>query len=65
MRAARGTMRYWLPVVGACLSLVAAYWVPPIAAWLLIVLAFGLLLDVGTALFEKAGRTGGLSSHRQ
>jgi len=40
-------------------------WVGPIAAWLLIMLSFGLLLDVGTAWFERAGGTGGLQDHRQ
>jgi hypothetical protein len=65
MRAVLATIRYWLPIVAGLLCLVATAWVGPIAGWLLIILAFGLILDGGTAMFEKAGRTGGISDHRQ
>jgi hypothetical protein len=65
MRAALRLLRYWLPIIGAAVSLLVAGWVGPVLAWLLILLAFGLLIDVGTALFAKAGGTGNLWTHRQ
>jgi hypothetical protein len=65
MRAVAGTARYWGPLVGALLCLVAAMFVGAILAWLLIILAFGLLLDGATALFERAGSTGNLTTYRQ
>jgi hypothetical protein len=57
--------RYWLPLVGALACLVAAQLVGAIAAWLLIILAFGLVLDAGTAAWARAGGTGSLYDHKQ
>lgn len=65
MRSALRSVRYWLPLLAACVALIAASWVSPAVAWLLVILAFGLCLDVGTALFAKAAGTGGLQDHRQ
>jgi hypothetical protein len=65
VRVIVGTTRYWLPLVAGCVCLVVAAMVPPIIAFVLIVAAFGLLLDGSTAMFERAGRTGGLSDHKQ
>jgi hypothetical protein len=65
MRAALRTVRYWGPLVGCFACLIVSPMVHPIAAWLLIILAFGLLLDSATALWEKAGGTGSLHDHRQ
>jgi len=65
MRAAFATARYWGPLVAGFLCLVATSFVGPIVAWLLFIAAFGLILDGATAMFERAGSTGGLTSHRQ
>lgn len=55
MRAVTGTARYWGPLIAGFVCLVTASFAGPIAAWLLIVLAFGLILDGATAMFERAG----------
>jgi Sec-independent protein secretion pathway component TatC len=65
MRAVLRTMRYWGPVVVACACLIAAYSVPPVVTYVLVIVAFVLLFEVGTALFERAGGTGGLKDFRQ
>ena len=65
VRAAIATARYWLPLAASLGCLVVALFVGPIAAWLLIITAFGLLLDGCTAMWERAGSTGNLSTHRQ
>ena len=65
MRAAIGTARYWVPLVAGFICLTAALFVGAIVAWLLIILAFGLLLDGATAMWERAGSTGNLTTHRQ
>ena len=65
MRAVLATWRYWLPLAAGAGCLIAAAWVGAIAAWLLLITAFGLLLDGSTAMFERAGRNGNLSQHRQ
>jgi hypothetical protein len=58
-------MRYWGPLLAGLLCLVVAMFVGAILAWLLIILSFGLLLDGATALFERAGGTGNLTTYRQ
>jgi hypothetical protein len=65
VRAAVGTARYWLPLVAGFVCLIAALFVAAIVAWLLIIIAFGLLLDGATAMWERAGSTGNLWTHRQ
>ena len=65
MRAAFATVRYWGPLVAGFACLVATGFVGPIVGWLLFIAAFGLILDGATAMFERAGSTGGLTSHRQ
>jgi hypothetical protein len=65
MRAILATVRYWGPIVAALGCLFAASMVGVIAAWLLIIAAFLLLLDAGTAMFERAGSTGNLWTHKQ
>jgi hypothetical protein len=65
MRAVVGTARYWLPLVGGFLSLIAVLFVGPILGWLLIILAFGLILDGATAMWERAGSTGNLTTYKQ
>jgi hypothetical protein len=65
VRGAVATARYWLPLVGGLICLVAALFVGAILAWLLMLLAFGLLLDGATAMWERAGSTGNLWTHRQ
>jgi uncharacterized membrane protein len=65
MRSVAATARYWLPLAAGLLCLVAAGFVGPIVAWLLIIGAFGLILDGATAMWERAGGTGNLTTHRQ
>jgi hypothetical protein len=65
VRAVVGTARYWAPLLGGMLCLIAVLFVGAILGWLLIMLSFGLLLDGATAMFEKAGGTGNLTTYRQ
>jgi hypothetical protein len=65
VRAIVGTARYWLPLVVGCGCLFAAALVPAAVAYVLIIAAILLLLDGGTAMFERAGRTGSLYDHKQ
>jgi hypothetical protein len=65
VRAVLHTARYWAPLLGGVACLVAVLFVGAIAGWLLIITAFGLLLDGATAMFERAGGTGNLTTHRQ
>ena len=58
-------MRYWLPLLAALVCLYVATKVSPIVGFVLIVLAFGLVLEVSTKLFEQAGKTGSIHDHRQ
>jgi Mg2+/citrate symporter len=58
-------VRYWLPLVAALACLIVASKTSPIVSLILIVLAFGLVIEVSTKLFEHAGKTGGLHDHRQ
>jgi hypothetical protein len=58
-------VRYWLPTIAALVCLVIASMVPTLISFVLIIAAFGFILDVSTKLFENAGKTGGLGSHRQ
>jgi hypothetical protein len=63
--AVLGTARYWVPLVAGLLCLVVATFVGAILAWLLIIASFGLILDGATAMWEKAGGTGNLTTYRQ
>ena len=65
MRAAISTVRYWGPLFAGFICLVAVSFVGPIVGWLLLLLAAALILDGATAMFERAGRTGNLTNHRQ
>jgi hypothetical protein len=65
MRAVVGTARYWLPLVGGLLCLVAVLFVGAILGWLLIITGFGLILDGSTKMWEKAGSTGNLTTYKQ
>jgi uncharacterized protein YqgC (DUF456 family) len=58
-------VRYWLPLLAACVCLVVATRVPAIASFVLIIAAFALVIDVSTKLFEQAGKAGRLTDHRQ
>jgi hypothetical protein len=57
--------RYWAPIVAGFLCLVVALFVGVILAWLLLILAFGLILDGATAMWQHAGSAGNLTTHRQ
>jgi Sec-independent protein secretion pathway component TatC len=65
MRVALRHVRYWGPIVVACACLIVSYSVPPIVTYVLVIVAFVLLFEVGTALFERAGGTGSLKDFRQ
>lgn len=65
MRAVLGKARYWLPLVAGFGCLIVSMSVGAIASWLLIVVGFGLLLDGCTAMWERAGSTGNLTTYRQ
>jgi hypothetical protein len=65
MRALRGTVRYWLPLVAGLLCLVVGLFVGSIVAWLLLFAAMGLILDGLTATWERARRGGNLTTHDQ
>ena len=65
MRAVLGTARYWVPLVAGFVCLLVSMSVGAVASWLLIVLGFGLLLDGCTAMWERAGGTGNLTTYRQ
>jgi hypothetical protein len=65
MRAVWHTARYWGPLVGALGCLIAGLFTGTIVAWVLFIAAFGLLLDGVTAMWERAGRSGNVTTHRQ
>jgi hypothetical protein len=65
MRAVKGTARYWLPLLGTVMCLIASFFVGPVLVWLLLTLAFGLIMDGVTAMWERAGGTGNLTTYRQ
>ncbi len=61
----RGTARYWLPLLAGTLCLVVASWTSPLATYALIIASFALIFDGATALFARAGGTGGLRDNKQ
>jgi hypothetical protein len=65
MRSLFGTARYWGPPLVGFACLIAALFVGPLLGWLLLLLAFGLILDGVTAMWERAGGTGNLTTSRQ
>jgi hypothetical protein len=65
MRAVLGTARYWVPLAAGLVCLVVATFSGAVVAWLLIIASFGLILDGATAMWEKAGGTGNLTTYRQ
>jgi hypothetical protein len=65
MRAKLRPLRYVGPFLLACACLVAGYSVPPWATYVLVIVAIVLFFEVGTALFERAGGTGGLKDFKQ
>lgn len=65
MHAVVSTSRYWAPLAAGLLVLVIAGFVGPVVSWILIIASFGLILDGVTKLWERAGGTGNLTTHRQ
>ena len=65
VRTLIGRARYCAPILAGCMCLIAAGFAGAIVDWLLIILAFGLILDGATAMWERAGGTGNLTTHRQ
>ena len=60
-----GKARYWGPLLAGFVCLVAATFVGAVLSWLLMLAAFALILDGATAMWERAGGTGNLTTHRQ
>ena len=65
MRTVLRTARYWLPLVVGFACLIVSLSVGAVLSWLLIFVGFGLMLDGLTAMWEKAGGTGNLTTYRQ
>jgi hypothetical protein len=65
MRGIPRSARYWVPLAAGFLCLIATSFVGVVLDWLLITLAFGLILDGATAMWERAGGTGNLTTYRQ
>jgi hypothetical protein len=61
----RGSARYWVPLLAGFICLIATAFVGVVLDWLLLMLAFGLVLDGATAMWERAGGTGNLTTYRQ
>lgn len=61
----RATVRYWLPLLAGLLCLIAASWTSPIVTYVLVIASFALLFDGATALFARAGGTGGMREYKQ
>ena len=62
IRAARQTIRYWLPITAGFGCLIVALWMSAAVALVLMVVAGGLIFDGATALFA---RSGDLTENRQ
>ncbi len=65
IRAVIASIRYWLPIVAGFVLVIATLFAGPILTWLMLTIAFGLILDGTTAMWERAGSIGNLSTHRQ
>jgi hypothetical protein len=57
-------MRCWLPIVLGFVALIVAGFFGPVVTWVLIMVAFGLILDGLTKLWERAGGTGNLTTFK-
>lgn len=58
-------MRSWGPLVAGFAAIIVSLHVGPALAWLLMIAGFGLILDGATVMWERAGSTGNLTTHRQ
>jgi hypothetical protein len=65
MREKLRPLRYYGPLILAAVCLGVAYSVPPIVAYVLVIVAFVLAFEGGLALFERAGRAGGMRDFHQ
>jgi hypothetical protein len=65
MRTVIATARFSVPLCAGAVCLIATLFVGDILVWLLIIVAFGLILDGATAMWERAGGTGNLTTYRQ
>jgi hypothetical protein len=65
VRTVAAKARFWVPLLFALLCLGATFFVGPVLVWLLLIAAFGLILDGATVMWERAGGTGNLTTHRQ
>ena len=65
MRAALRSARYWGPLVLGFACVVAATYTGSVVTWILLLAAFALILDGATAMWARAGGSGGMHTHRQ
>jgi hypothetical protein len=65
MREVWRTWRFRVSLLAGSLCLLATLFVGTILTWILLLVAFGLLLDGITGMWERAGGVGNLTTHRQ
>jgi hypothetical protein len=65
MREVLACKRYWLPIVAGLLLVIASCFAGPVLTWIMLTASFGLILDGVTAMMEKAGGTGNLTTYKQ
>ena len=65
MRGALRSVRYWGPLVLGMVCLYIATSASGLVGWMLLLAGFALILDGATAMWARAGGTGGAHSHRQ
>jgi hypothetical protein len=65
MRARLRPLRYWGPILLGFVLLVVAHSASPVVAYVLVIAAFVLVFEGGTAMFARAGTTGGLKDFHQ
>lgn len=65
MRSAARTIRYWGPLVLGFACLIVSQYTTGIVTYVLVIVSLGLILDASTAMFARAGGTGGVTTYRQ
>ncbi len=65
MRSLPVSLRWWVPLLLAAVCLGLTQVAGTTLTWILLFAGFALLFDGTTAMWARAGRTGGLGSYRQ
>ena len=65
MRDAVRSARYWGPLVLGLGCVVASTYTGNLVTWLLLLAGFALILDGATAMWARAGGSGGMHTYRQ